>query len=95
MHGLFLLAGIGFRHFYYPTIECNRPTSFYFLPDTNDLSSINKIGLLKKLFHEVFMPDAVKQEIISDTEKALWLKGVKYEKVELASDILFHFSFLP
>ncbi|MDN3513858.1 MAG: DUF3368 domain-containing protein [Candidatus Brocadia sp.] len=29
------------------------------------LSSINEIGLLKKLFGEVFIPDAVKEEIVS------------------------------
>lgn len=29
------------------------------------LSSINEIGLLKKLFNEVFIPDAVREEIVS------------------------------
>lgn len=29
------------------------------------LSSINEIGLLKKLFSEVFIPDAVKEEPVS------------------------------
>jgi hypothetical protein len=30
VHGLFLLADIGFRHHYYPTIEANRPYYYYF-----------------------------------------------------------------
>jgi hypothetical protein len=29
-----------------------------------------------------------------NTEKALRLMGIEYEKVKLASDILFHFNFL-
>ena len=39
VHGLFLLAGIGFRRHYYPTIECNRPLCYSFLPDRTDVFS--------------------------------------------------------
>lgn len=44
------------------------------------LSSINSISLLKKLFQEVFIPDAVKREIISGGKDNFGFQEIQNEK---------------
>ncbi len=41
------------------------------------LSSINKINILKDLFHEVFIPDAVKREVLSGGKDSSGFKEMK------------------
>ena len=44
------------------------------------LSSINQLGLLKKLFKEVYIPNAVKQELLSGSKDSFGVKEIKTEK---------------
>ncbi len=44
------------------------------------LSSINQLSLLKKLFKEVYMPEAVKGEVMSGGEDDFGAKEIKTEK---------------
>lgn len=45
-----------------------------------DLSSINQISLLKKLFQKVFIPDAVKREVLSGGKDSFGVREIKGEK---------------
>lgn len=44
------------------------------------LSSINQISLLKKLFQKVFIPDAVKREVLSGGKDSFGVREIKGEK---------------
>lgn len=44
------------------------------------LSSINQLSLLKKLFNEIYIPDAVKQELLSGGRDSFGVKEIKTEK---------------
>lgn len=44
------------------------------------LSSMNQISLLRKLFHEVFIPDAVKREVMSGGKDSFGVREIKTEK---------------
>ena len=44
------------------------------------LSSINQLSLFKKLFNEVYIPDAVKQEVLSGGRDSFGVKEIKTEK---------------
>ncbi|WKZ15523.1 MAG: DUF3368 domain-containing protein [Candidatus Jettenia caeni] len=51
------------------------------------LSSINSISLLKKLFHEIFIPDAVKQEIVSGGKGSFGFQEIQSERWIKSQDI--------
>jgi len=44
------------------------------------LSAINQISLLKKLFSEIFIPDAVKREVMSGGKDSFGVKEIRTEK---------------
>lgn len=44
------------------------------------LSSINQLSLFKKLFNEVYIPNAVKQEVLSGGRDSFGVKEIKTEK---------------
>lgn len=44
------------------------------------LSSINQLSLLKKLFNEIYIPEAVKQELLSGGRDSFGVKEIKTEK---------------
>lgn len=44
------------------------------------LSSINQLSLLKKLFNEIYIPDAVKQELLSGGRDSFGVKEIRTEK---------------
>jgi predicted nucleic acid-binding protein len=44
------------------------------------LSSINQLSLIKKLFNEIYIPDAVKQEVLSGGRNSFGVKEIKTEK---------------
>ena len=44
------------------------------------LSSINKIHILKDLFHEIFIPDAVRKEMLSGGKGSFGFHEIKNEK---------------
>lgn len=44
------------------------------------LSAINQISILKKLFQKVFIPDAVKREVLSGGKDSFGVREIKSEK---------------